>query len=337
MSFDEQQTHTSAHGTNEVLLEEYRRESAFLRSNFSCENFVAAFDIVEDSFGAMLLLRLCSFDSLPNFVSALHERFETEKLQSMLEHIVRQMNDALRAMHLRGYIHGDVKPSNFVVDESLNVKLCDFGSVHFADRETLQTTPFSTFGTPLYASPEMLALRNGGDAARAHLGDSGFAIDMWSLGMSVADLTRCLPSFVTSADISDSPELAQQSQLPTIWESEEERIRLRLVESLLQHVNWRFDPMAEARPTLTRTACNSTISGTKSTADSDSIDVSESSVLQFRALSQRLAFVLRACLSVKPSSRANTQEVEELLTGKRQFADLSLSRSSSADPGSSSF
>ncbi|MES1913524.1 MAG: hypothetical protein MHM6MM_005715 [Cercozoa sp. M6MM] len=350
-SFDDQvYSHGDASGVcYDVLHEEYRREKEFLFSQMAArhEHFVGAFDAIEDSHGAMLLLRLCSYDSLPNFVLLLHAKLPASPLRSILESIVSQMNAALHKLHLSGYVHGDIKPSNFVVDENLCVKLCDFGSVHLADRDTLRHTPFRCFGTALYASPEVLALKHGGDEARTALGDSGFAIDMWAFGMAVADMTRCLPSFVVAG--ADPRTETSSSSLPTIWESDEERVRSLLSECLMKQVRWRYSPSTHSTCLLDSLLLDKeTCDGNKNTAcmeecettmslslrnrgfDDTSLSISQSESLQTpKALSGKLAAVVRACISIQPSSRATTQDVAHLLSGQRELADLSLSRRSS--------
>lgn len=40
---------------------------------------------------------------------------------------MRQLVEGLAYLHRVGVIHRDIKPSNVLVDDDLNVKICDFG------------------------------------------------------------------------------------------------------------------------------------------------------------------------------------------------------------------
>jgi serine/threonine-protein kinase len=63
--------------------------------------------------------------------------------------IIRQIASALDALHAAGFVHGDVKPANVLVDHHDHAKLVDIGLGAAVGDET---TPCS--GTPAYMSPE---------------------------------------------------------------------------------------------------------------------------------------------------------------------------------------
>lgn len=51
---------------------------------------------------------------------------------------------ALAFLHAKGIIHRDVKSKNFLVDENMKVKICDFG---FARTASSQKRPMTICGT----------------------------------------------------------------------------------------------------------------------------------------------------------------------------------------------
>ncbi len=66
--------------------------------------------------------------------------------------LVRQIAQALDAIHTAGWVHGDVKPDNVIVGVRGHVTLIDFG---FASR--VHSVPSHVYrGTPEYSSPEAL-------------------------------------------------------------------------------------------------------------------------------------------------------------------------------------
>jgi serine/threonine protein kinase len=52
----------------------------------------------------------------------------------------------------KGVLHGDVKPSNLLLDSTFHAKLCDLGAASAADGRTLTVVPV----TMAYTCPEVL-------------------------------------------------------------------------------------------------------------------------------------------------------------------------------------
>ncbi len=72
--------------------------------------------------------------------------------------LIRQMAEAIQAVHQAGYIHRDICPRNFIVaPDGKSLKLIDFGLTLPAKREYM--LPGNRTGTPLYMAPEIVRRR----------------------------------------------------------------------------------------------------------------------------------------------------------------------------------
>ncbi len=72
--------------------------------------------------------------------------------------LIRQMAEAIHAVHTAGYIHRDVCPRNFIVsDDFQSLKLIDFG-LTLPDLPAFRQ-PGNRTGTPMYMAPEIVRRR----------------------------------------------------------------------------------------------------------------------------------------------------------------------------------
>ena len=72
--------------------------------------------------------------------------------------LLKQMLEAIDAVHRAGYIHRDICPRNFIVSpDGKSAKLIDFGLTLPARKEFMQ--PGNRTGTPLYMAPEIVRRR----------------------------------------------------------------------------------------------------------------------------------------------------------------------------------
>ena len=100
---------------------------------------------------------------------------------SHIRWIAQQLFLGLRDCHSRGIIHGDVKPSNVLIeDKTYAVKLIDFGHAQFYLPKHTYSTRLGTVG---FRAPELLL-----EYSHVH-----YAIDMWSAGCVILELL--LPHF----------------------------------------------------------------------------------------------------------------------------------------------
>ncbi|HEY5798672.1 MAG TPA: protein kinase, partial [Burkholderiaceae bacterium] len=92
--------------------------------------------------------------------------------------IVRQVAQAMQAAHDAGLVHGDLKPSNLIVEPSGQVRILDFGLASRIDPQaTTSMSDTTPLGTVAYMAPERLL-----GAAPDQLGD------IYALGVMLYEL-----------------------------------------------------------------------------------------------------------------------------------------------------
>ena len=105
--------------------------------------------------------------------------------------IVRQVAEALAAMHRKGFIHGDVKPDNIRVVADGQAILLDLGFAHHPGENASLLEAGYVLGTVNYLAPELC----GADAK------DDFRCDVFSLGVTLFELlTGQLPYRAGSTD-----------------------------------------------------------------------------------------------------------------------------------------
>ncbi|OHB75369.1 MAG: protein kinase [Planctomycetes bacterium RBG_16_64_10] len=83
--------------------------------------------------------------------------------------VTRECLNALAALHRRGIVHGDVKPSNIMLQRTGNTKIVDIGSaIDLKDPPPVRTC------TPTYAAPEVL--ERGECTPRSDLASLGYVL-----------------------------------------------------------------------------------------------------------------------------------------------------------------
>lgn len=97
----------------------------------------------------------------------------------------RDIVAGLQYVHEQGYIYGDLKPSNVLVNEYGMLKLCDFGLSLAVPTDAEQSDQKSKTGTPYYMAPELFHSQ----------GVHSFASDFWAFGCLLYELMTGNPPF----------------------------------------------------------------------------------------------------------------------------------------------
>lgn len=71
--------------------------------------------------------------------------------------LLAELADAVQFAHERGVLHRDLKPGNVLFDDAGRPYVSDFGLAKFLDADAGLTLSGTTFGTPAYIAPELLA------------------------------------------------------------------------------------------------------------------------------------------------------------------------------------
>lgn len=95
--------------------------------------------------------------------------------------IARDVVCGLKYLHAKKIIHRDIKPSNLLINETMQVKICDFGlSIVFDERKLNK----DRCGTRNYLPPEVVSY----DGWR-------LVSDMWAVGVTVYELLAGMTLF----------------------------------------------------------------------------------------------------------------------------------------------
>lgn len=132
---------------NEGAIQRFRREVAIARDVHS-PHLVRVYDIAQAEESTYLTMELVDGESLAAVVAR-----GALSIEQVIE-IVRQILEALQALHSVGIVHRDVKPSNVMLARDGQVKLTDFGLARRIDSETRATETATVVGTLEYLSPE---------------------------------------------------------------------------------------------------------------------------------------------------------------------------------------
>src|SRR4051812_40335817 len=136
--------------TDDVFVERFRAE-ARSAARLSHPNVVAVFDQGEDDGEVFLAMELVEGKTLRDVI---HEEAPLTAREALA--ILEPILLALRAAHVAGMIHRDVKPENVIVRKDGEVKVADFGLARAITSQATTSQTGVLLGTVSYLSPEQV-------------------------------------------------------------------------------------------------------------------------------------------------------------------------------------
>lgn len=180
----------------------------------NCKNIVRYLDTAFTTFHVYIMMEYCCGGSVKDVMRQLGRTMKPNQISV----IVKDILNGLDYLHTKNRIHRDVKAANILLNSEGIAKLADFGvsEKKSAELDTSKSCDSarksSIIGTPLWLPPEVLNQSP----------DYGFAIDIWSLGITVIEMADGQPPFSNlkqEAALSEIKNLDQPS--PTFRAPEE--------------------------------------------------------------------------------------------------------------------
>jgi serine/threonine protein kinase/tetratricopeptide (TPR) repeat protein len=141
------------------FLAESLQDDTAMRARFICEaqaaaalnhpNIVPIYEVAEYEGRPFFAMEYVSGDQLQSLIAG--DRLPWDRIRN----IATQICEGLRAAHAGGIIHGDIKPSNVLIDQTGRVRLVDFGLARTMTEGGASEQEVA-LGTIAYASPEQL-------------------------------------------------------------------------------------------------------------------------------------------------------------------------------------
>lgn len=169
-------------GDSNHMLEATRQEIQILRQVMGHKYIIELQDVFESDAFIFLVFELCRQGELFDYLTSVVTLSEKKS-----RYIMRQIFEGVDYIHSKNIVHRDLKPENILLDDSLNVKITDFG---FARRLKDGEKLFDLCGTPGYLAPETLKCNMFEDAP-------GYSkeVDIWACGVIMFTLLVGCPPF----------------------------------------------------------------------------------------------------------------------------------------------
>lgn len=126
-------------------------QEARLAASLRHAAFVKVYALEEGHAGLSIVMELVPGQTLKQLLA------QTPPTEQQALAIARQVAEAMREAHGAGLVHGDLKPSNLMLEPSGSVRILDFGLATQSDQQaTCSYVPEDQQGTIAYMAPERL-------------------------------------------------------------------------------------------------------------------------------------------------------------------------------------
>ena len=149
--------------------ENYDKEYEILKT-INHSSIIKTLGYAEDNNNFYMELEFCASGNLSTLI---WKNKTSNYLEKVIKMVSTQLLLGLKTLHQNGIIHCNLKPSNIVIDEFGNVKICDFKRILKINEMTSDDIKKNKMSmTPCYTAPELFSLT----------GVFSFKSDLWALG-----------------------------------------------------------------------------------------------------------------------------------------------------------
>lgn len=149
-----------------IKVEKFKEQEIQCMISIREKNIVPLYQYYKYGSYVYLLMELCN-SSIDDFINS-NVALSDEKLIEIAIGCI----DAVNSCHKNGIYHGDIKPSNFLLDQYGRIKICDFG---LSEKIAPETSRINWNGTLVFFSPERILVQP----------HDPYAADIWALGVTL--------------------------------------------------------------------------------------------------------------------------------------------------------
>lgn len=118
-----------------------------------------------------------------------------KKQQKLLLEIANKLVGHLLELHQKGFVHGDIKPTNIIVNTEIDNTLTHLFDYELSFDPSDKDTLTNVYGTYVYFSPEMFSKQQTDSLRRKLLNRGSFSRDWYALGKTLFEILTGLPGF----------------------------------------------------------------------------------------------------------------------------------------------